>query len=244
MKVIILGAGQGKRLLPLTQDVPKALLDIGGRTLVRRQIDAFAACGLKEFVVITGYNARLMEAQLEEIVAETGLTIRTVFNPFFAVSDNLASCWMARHEMNGDFIQVNGDNVFQADLVQCIIDGATTDVTVATNFKDRYDADDMKVMMDGDHLTEVGKMLPVEAVDAEAIGIYVFKGKGGAAYSAVLQEAMQEPSGLKQWFPSAVGTLAKQLPISVVNVGNREWSEVDFPVDLQATRQMVAGWSD
>jgi len=242
MKVIILGAGQGKRLLPLTQDVPKALLDIGGRTLVRRQIDAFAACGLNEFVVITGYNATLMEAQLEEIAEQTGLTIRTVYNPFYAVSDNLASCWMARHEMADDFIQVNGDNVFQADLAQCIIDGAKGDVTVATNFKDKYDADDMKVMMDGDHLTEVGKMLPVEAVDAEAIGIYVFKGKGALAYRAVLEETMRDPSGLKQWFPSAVGTLAKQIPIDVVNVGNREWSEIDFPVDLQATRQMVANW--
>ena len=242
MKVIILGAGQGKRLLPLTQDVPKALLDIGGRTLVRRQVDAFAACGLKEFVVITGYNAALMEAQLAEIASETGLAIRTVYNPFFAVSDNLASCWMARHEMADDFIQVNGDNVFQADLAQCVIDGANSNVTVATNFKDSYDADDMKVMMDGDHLTEVGKMLPVEAVDAEAIGIYVFKGQGALAYRAVLEETMRDPSGLKQWFPSAVGTLAKQLPIEVVNVGKREWSEVDFPVDLQAARQMVAGW--
>jgi len=209
---------------------------------VRRQIDAFAACGLTEFVVITGYNAHLMEDLLAEIADETALTIRTVYNPFFAVSDNLASCWMARHEMDGDFIQVNGDNVFQADLAQCVIDGATSEVTVATNFKDNYDADDMKVMMDGDHLTEVGKMLPVEAVDAEAIGIYVFKRGGGPAYRAVLEEAMRDPSGLKQWFPSAVGTLAKQLPIDVVNVGDREWSEVDFPVDLQATRQMVANW--
>lgn len=243
MKVIILGAGQGKRLLPLTQDVPKALLDIGGRTLVRRQIDAFSACGLKEFVVITGYNSALMEAQLDEISSETGLTIRTVYNPFFAVSDNLASCWMARHEMDDDFVQVNGDNVFQADLAQCIIDGSTTDVTVATNFKDAYDADDMKVMMDGDYLTEVGKMLPIEAVDAEAIGFYVFRNNGGPAYRAVLEEIMRDPSGLKQWFPSAIGTLAKQVPIDVVNVGKREWAEVDFPVDLQSARQMVAGWS-
>ena len=242
MKVIILGAGQGKRLLPLTRDVPKAMLDIGGRTLVRRQIDAFAACGLKEFVVITGYNARLMDTLLAEIAKETGVTIRTVYNPFFAVSDNLASCWMASHEMNSDFIQVNGDNVFQADLAQCVIDGAKGEVTVATNFKDNYDADDMKVMMDGDHLTEVGKTLPVEAVDAEAIGIYVFKGTGATAYRDILDNAMHDPSGLKKWFPAAVGTLAKQLPIGVVNVGDREWSEVDFPVDLQAARQMVAGW--
>ena len=242
MKVIILGAGQGKRLLPLTADAPKALLDIGGQTLVHRQISAFAACGLKEFVVITGYNSHLMEAELATIAKAENLEIRIVYNPFFAVADNLASCWMARHEMDSDFIQVNGDNVFQADLAQCILDGATGDVTVATNFKDSYDADDMKVMMDGERLTEVGKMLPLEAVDAEAIGFYVFKGNGVAAYRNILEETMRDPAGLKQWFPSAVGLLAKQIEIGVVNVGNREWSEVDYPIDLQTARQMVAGW--
>ena len=242
MKVIILGAGQGKRLLPLTADAPKALLDIGGQTLVHRQITAFVKCGLKEFVVITGYNSHLMEAELDLIAKEFDIKIRVVFNPFYAVADNLASCWMARHEMDGDFIQVNGDNVFRADLARCIIEGSTGDVTVATNFKDAYDADDMKVMMDGERLTEVGKMLPVEAVDAEAIGFYVFKNAGVAAYRKVLNDSMRDPFGLKQWFPSAVGLLAKQIEIGVVNVGDREWAEVDFPVDLQAARLMVAGW--
>ena len=51
-------------------------------------------------------------------------------------------------------------------------------VTVAINHKDQYDADDMKVMLDvSDRMTEIGKKLPVEAVDAEAIGFYVFKGR-------------------------------------------------------------------
>ena len=242
MKVIILGAGQGKRLLPLTAEVPKALLDIGGRSLIGRQIDAFAACGLKEFVVITGYGAGRMEDALAAIAAEKGLDIRTVYNPFFSVADNLASCWMARHEMNGDFIQVNGDDVFQADLVQTLLDAPDNDVTVAINYKDSYDTDDMKVMLDNGRLTEIGKTLPVEAVDAEAIGIYVFRGAGAADYSAVLDAGMREPSGLTRWFPLAVGQLAKLRPVDVCAISQHQWGEVDFPVDLQSARQMVAAW--
>ena len=92
MKVIILGAGQGKRLLPLTEMVPKALLDVGGRSLIGRQIDAFVSCGIKEFVVVTGYGDGLMETALKEIAADLGIVVRTVFNPFYSVSDNLASC--------------------------------------------------------------------------------------------------------------------------------------------------------
>lgn len=242
MKVVILGAGQGKRLLPLTADLPKALLDIGGRSLVGRQIDAFADCGIREFVVITGYGAREMDAALADIADERNLDIRTVYNPFYAVADNLASCWMARHEMTGDFVQVNGDNVFRARLVEALLEDSEGDVTAAINRKDQYDGDDMKVMLDADRLTEIGKKLPVEAVDAEAIGFYVFKGAGAQKYCAVLEQMMHQPSGLKEWFPAAVGQLAKQTDVGICDLSGQSWCEVDFPVDLQHARQLVAVW--
>ena len=242
MRVIILAAGQGKRLLPLTAEVPKALLDIHGRTLIARQIEAFAACGIKDFVVVTGYAAGRMEQALEIIARQHRVSIRTVYNPFYAVADNLASCWLARHEMTGDFIQVNGDNVFRADLVERLLAAEKRPVTVAVNHKDAYDPDDMKVMLDDGRLTEIGKTLPVDTVDGEAIGFYIFRSEGGAAYVAQLDKAMRDPSGLKQWFPSAVGSLAKVADIYTVAINGIRWCEVDFPVDLQQARQLAASW--
>lgn len=242
VRVIILAAGQGKRLLPLTAEVPKALLDIHGRSLIGRQIDAFAACGVRDFVVVTGYASARIEAALADIAKALKVEIRTVYNPFFAVADNLASCWMARGEMTGDFIQVNGDNVFRADVVERLLAAPPRPVTVAVNRKDGYDPDDMKVMLDQGRLTEIGKTLPLDTTDAEAIGFYVFRGPGAAAYVAQLESSMREPSGLKQWFPSAVGSLAKKLDIATVEITGLRWCEVDFPVDLQHARQLVASW--
>ena len=242
VRVIILAAGQGKRLLPLTTEVPKALLDIHGRSLIGRQIDAFSECGLKDFVVVTGYGAPRMDEALAAIARTRGISVRTVFNPFFAVADNLASCWMARHEMAGEFIQVNGDNVFRADLVQRLLAAPAAPVSVAINHKDAYDADDMKVMLDAGRLTEIGKTLPVAAVDAEAIGFYVFRGEGAAAYANTLDKSMRDPSGLKQWFPAAIGSLAKSVDISTIAINGIRWCEVDFPADLQHARQLAASW--
>lgn len=242
MKVVILGAGQGKRLLPMTAEVPKALLDIGGRSLVARQVDAFAACSFKEFVVVTGYGSIAMEEALAVLAEEKRVTIRTVYNPFYSVADNLASCWMARHEMDGDFVQVNGDNLFRSDLVEALMQAPAGPVTVAINRKPQYDADDMKVMLDGGRLTEIGKTLPVETVDAEAIGLYVFRDEGARLYREVLERDMREPHALKQWFPSAVGQLAKLTEVAPADVSGVQWCEVDFPTDLQAARHMVAGW--
>ena len=242
MKVIILAAGQGRRLLPLTSDIPKALLDIAGQTLIGRQIDAFAACGVKDFVVVTGYGSRLMEKALARISGRDGVSVRTIYNPFYAVSDNLASCWMARHEMNTDFIQVNGDNVFRADLAGALLEARGEQVIAAINRKDAYDADDMKVMLDGSRLTEIGKTLPLEAVDAEATGFYVFRGEGPRLYRETLEEMMREPQALKQWFPSAIGQLAKHVAVGTLDLSGHVWCEVDFPSDLTQARQMAAEW--
>jgi L-glutamine-phosphate cytidylyltransferase len=242
VRVIILAAGQGKRLLPLTADVPKALLDIGGKTLVERQVEAFAENGLKDFVVVTGYAADKMEQALALIAARLNVTIVTVFNPFYAVADNLASCWLLRSYMDRDFIQVNGDNVFRGDLVAKLLEPNTQAISVAINRKDVFDADDMKVMLDGARLTEVGKTLPVDTVDAEAIGFYIFRGEGTKHYVKELELAMRDPQGLKRWFPSAVGSLAKKVPVGVVEITGLRWSEVDFPVDLQQARQLVSSW--
>jgi choline kinase len=100
----------------------------------------------------------------------------------------------------------------------------------------------MKVMMDGERLTEIGKTLPAETVNAEAIGFYAFRSAGAKAYVETLEQAMREPSGLKQWFPAAVGMLAKRIPIRTVALDGVQWCEVDFPVDLQQARQLVSSW--
>lgn len=242
MKVLILAAGQGRRLLPLTAEIPKALLDIGGQTLIGRQIDAFAAQGIEDFVVVTGFAADKMDEALARIARRDRVRIRTVYNPFYAVSDNLASCWMARHEMTGDFIQVNGDNVFHPDLVKALIRGGRAEVEVAINRKDAYDDDDMKVILEGERLTEIGKNLPLEAVSAEATGFYVFRGRGPDLYRRTLEEMMREPAALRQWFPAAIARLARRIPVGVIDLTGQQWCEVDFPSDLTEARRLVAEW--
>ena len=156
--------------------------------------------------------------------------------------DRLHADDVPRSEMNGDFIQVNGDNVFRSDLVERLLAAPANPVSVAINVKQAYDADDMKVMMDRGRLTEVGKTLPVDTVNAEAIGFYVFRGDGVKAYRDELELAMRDPQGLKRWFPSAVGSLAKKVTVSTIECTGLRWAEVDFPADLTHARNLVAGW--
>src|SRR5688572_2924977 len=117
-RAIILSAGQGSRLLPLTQDQPKCLIPFSGKTLIEWQIASLVANGIDDIVVVTGFRTEKVEAALAAI---PGVRSRTLFNPFFKVADNLGSCWIARGEMDRDFIILNGDTLVSPGIVAKLI---------------------------------------------------------------------------------------------------------------------------
>ena len=87
-RAIILAAGQGKRLLPLTESRPKCLVELSGKTLLAWQLQRLEAAGVEEAVIVTGFRADAVEAE----VARLGLKmpVRLAYNPFYTVSDNTA----------------------------------------------------------------------------------------------------------------------------------------------------------
>ena len=149
-KAIILSAGQGSRLLPLTRDIPKCLIEFNGRSLISWQVAALVANGIKDIVVVTGFRTERVEDHALQLYRDTGARIRTLFNPFFQVADNLGTCWIAREEMDRDFIILNGDTIVSDEIVAKLIEGASEPINVTVDVKDEYDDDDMKVNRDAE----------------------------------------------------------------------------------------------
>ena len=110
MKAIILSAGQGSRLLPLTESVPKCCLMLDGKPLLQHQVESLAANGLDDIVIVTGFNHQKVGDIVNDINIP-GVSVRTLYNPFYAVSDNLGTTWIARKEMRSPFLLVNGDTL-------------------------------------------------------------------------------------------------------------------------------------
>ena len=243
LKALIIGAGQGRRLLPLTEREPKALLDIGGKSLLQWQVDALVDCGIKDIVFLAGFNLPAVERNLEHLAARwSGVGFRAVYNPFYGVADNLATCWMAREEMVGDFLLLNSDTLFSQPVLQCLLDSPSAPVSLAVDHKAKYDDDDMKVELDGDRLLDIGKTLPAERVQGESIGMLYFRGEGSERFRSALEAAMLEPTALRQWYLSIIATLATEIRVQAVTISGHDWCEIDYPVDIKAARQMVASW--
>ena len=239
MKALILSAGQGSRLLPLTAERPKCLLPIGPKMLLEWQIDILSRGGLEEIVVVTGFRAPMVREVLDRLV-RPGLAIRTVFNPFYAVADNLASCWLARHEMNGDFLVVNGDTLFESQVLQRVLAAAGAPVIVTIDRKSSYDADDMKVQLDGARLVAIGKTLPSQNVHGESIGLLAFREEGPRLFAEAIDRSMHTAEGLTSWYLKVIGHLAKAHRVETASVEGLAWGEVDYNADLRRAERLVA----
>jgi choline kinase len=111
-KAVILSAGKGSRLLPLTAKRPKCLIELSGRSLLEWQLDALQGAGIRDIVVVTGFGDDLVEAV---VAARTGA--RTLFNPFYHVADNLGSVWMARSEFTAETL-IRGEEWQEVDFPQ------------------------------------------------------------------------------------------------------------------------------
>ena len=232
MKAIILSAGQGRRLLPLTEDRPKALLSIAGKTIIERQLDVLLAAGIDEITIITGFHAHMIDGLIsDQYSAYPG--IRCVYNPFYDITDNLVSCWIARDAMDGDFLLINGDTVFEPGLLKVILNSSPVPVSVCTDVKDVYDNDDMKVQVDGLRVLNISKTIERKDINAESIGLLYFRGNGVDRFRCAVEEELRNPGSLKLWFLSVVDKLADRELVNICPVNGYKWCEIDYPGDLE-----------
>lgn len=240
MKAIILSAGQGRRLLPLTADLPKCALPVNGSSVLEWQLNQISQCDIDEVIVVTGFAA----AAVEQIVRDVrSVPTRTLHNPYFSQYDNLYTCWMAQSEMHEPFVLINGDTLFEAEMLDRLLTAESEcPITLATDTKPDYDADDMKVTIVGNRLVRVGKDLDASRVNGESIGLTQFDAVGAALFRTTLNRLIDRRDGARLWYLSAIDVLARERRVAVCRMDGLDWCEIDTRRDLQAAQTLVGGW--
>lgn len=234
--VVLLSAGQGKRLAPLTNEKPKCLVSVAGKTLLEWQLQAIEAYHLETgnidgVTIVVGFEAKSVEAIIN--LKPISLPVDCVYNPFYTVADNISSCWSVQHLLKSDCVLINGDTLFDRRILAKLLDESDKPITVTIDHKEHYDSDDMKVVLAGAQLTRIGKTLTGK-IDGESIGMLRFQKDGGAAFVNEMQDLLRDPASLRLWYLSIIDRLAAKNNIGVVSVGNLPWQEVDYPHDLTA----------
>jgi choline kinase len=242
LDALILAAGIGKRLLPLTRNTPVPLLDIGnGQTVLENQLAALAECHeIERVFLVGGYLVEQIEAKLADW---TGLPVEIVFNPFFDRTSNLLSLWLGLLAIpSTEVIAISGDHLFQPEVVRTLLDvPPTQDACMAIDRPARQLKDhDMKVVVEDARVLEVSQTIALARAGGRAIGMDRWQGKGLRRLRHTLDTLVRQKTSFDWFYYAAVEDLIEQgFPVHCVECSENAWAEVDLHRDLEDVRQLV-----
>ncbi len=176
MKAIIVAAGLGSRLLPLTADRPKSALKLDGRSLIDRQLDTFRALGIDDITIVTGYHAEKLQLP----------GVKTRHNDAYESNNILLSLMYAEDQLTGDVVVSYSDIVYDQEVVEQLL-AAEGDILAVcdVDWRDAYVGrvehpleQAEKAIFDGDRIRSIGKHLAAEDADAEFIGMIRLSASG------------------------------------------------------------------
>lgn len=237
---LILAAGLGSRLRPLTDTTPKCLLDVGGKTILARQLERVAAAGIRRAVVVTGYLGDLVEAHLRG--AAQSLEVVTAPNPDYATTGNCMSVLAARGAVaTGGVVICDGDVVLTGDALSRLV----ADPSASALLLDRetpLGGEEMKALVDGaGGVRRLAKELDPAACAGESIGIQKVSGPALPIFWATL-EAMRSAGDTQGYYEDAFQRMiAAGVSFRTVPIGHHEWTEIDDLADLEDARARFGG---
>jgi choline kinase len=199
VKAILIGAGRGRRLMPLTQECPKGLVPFHGKRILDWILEALAPLGVDEIVYVGGWQA--------DAVRRAYPSFTHVLNERWAETNILWSLLAAREHMKGGFVCSYVDIVYRPDPIVALAGSPhPATIVVDTRWRERYrertqhpETDGEKVLAEGARVTAVGRWIDPAAATGEFIGVARFTEEGAKGlleeWDRLSRERRQGPIG-------------------------------------------------
>lgn len=231
MKAIILAAGVGRRL---GMDLPKCMLDVGGMSIIHRQLAVFRSVGVEEFVIVVGYEQERLISHLD------GQPGRFTFidNPHYRRTNTILSLYLARQHLVEGACYANADVVFDRRLMQRLF--ACPTPTGLAVLKKECGREEVKVVVDNGRIVRIGKEIPAGECWGEFVGLARFGTDIAAAFEERLTHLVETEQRVGDYFESALDPLCSGHQLTAVDVTGLPCQEIDFPDDLASARRRIA----
>lgn len=225
MKAFLLAAGVGSRI---SREVskPKSLLDIGdGTPLIRHTVSLLQHYGI-EVSIVVGYNKHLFYEALD------GMNVTFYDNPFYRVSNSIASLWFAKDALiaNDDYLFANADVYFEKDILEKILH-SKEEITMLADYR-KIEEGDYFFHCENGLVTKYGKELPIPERTCEYVGIAKV-GKNFIEHFKEVMIEMVDSEDYKTWWETVLYSHCEEFPIHTLDVAPYFWSEIDYIEDYE-----------
>jgi choline kinase len=230
MKTVILAAGAGSRLKPLTDRTPKCLLKVGVKCILERTIKNLLATNNSEIIIVTGY----LENKIREFLRERfpHLKITYIYNEFYASTNNIYSLWLAKDAVLGDdMMMMDSDIVFDERIITKIQNSGYKNCLALK----RHDVHDEEIKVKTDTrgcIIEIGKEVNVSEAAGESIGIEIFGKEALTELYSILYRKVVTEKKVNQFYEAAFQELSDN-NLFIVDTTEYFCMEIDTEEDLK-----------
>lgn len=226
MKALILAAGLGSRLAPITDNVPKSMVPVNGKPILVKQIENLLNNSVNDITVITGYKSEV----IEELVRNNYPFINIIKSKDYINTNNMYSAYLAKNKLYGEgFLMMNAD-VYYDDIVitellkEKYVNAIVTDIGT-------YNEESMKVTEENGRLVSISKQIDKEEALGCSIDVYKFSPKAGKAFFDKCSEYIDGKKELKLWSEVALNDILNEVDFIACPLKGR-WVEIDNHEDL------------
>jgi len=232
MKVVILAAGVGSRIRPLTDNKPKSLLPIGNKSILERMLENIEVAGIRDVIIITGY----LEEQIRNFTYKNFKNLNFTYkrNDIYSETNTGYSLLLAREFVGaGDFVKFDADVVFEFKILKKLINCPHSALCIDRNIN--LEAEEVKVRVDeSGKIVEVGKSMDPKLALGESIGIEKINSDAGKVLFAELEDLMKDKANYSRYYDDSYPTIVKAgLPMTAVDITGLKWVEIDTHDDYE-----------
>lgn len=226
MKSIILAAGFGTRLRPITEHKAKCMVNVAGKSILQHQIEAYLAAGIEEVIVVAGYQIESVEYFCSKYKQ-----VSVTQNPDYAVTNNMYSLSLALKsgDFSTGFILSNGDVVYDPEIIRALVNAPGS---LIVSEKDSYTQESMKIIVEGERITDISKQVKETEAYGNSIDLYKFDKHTAQPFIDTVEHSLK--SNTNEWTEVALQRAIQMNVITMTpfDIAGKDWVEIDNYEDL------------
>jgi choline kinase len=235
MKAIILAAGVGKRLWPVTQHRPKCLIEIGGQTLLHRYLESLASFGIHRADIVVGYKQDMIRTAVEKNAY--GVRVNFLVNEQFH-RGSISSLWIARAALDDDVVIMDGDVLFHREILRRLVQSPYPNALLMDDTV-KQTGEECMVIVEGGRVIALTKQMPAR-YDYAGEGVGFLKVRhADTPYVVASLRTFVDREAWHMEYEDALVEFFREVKVGHEVIGGLPWTEIDFPEDIEKAERDV-----